>query len=206
MLGVMRPVFTVALAIALLAGAVDARHAFSRPATPRHHGFALALDRVAQEISGRHDVSVRCGATSDPSILGTVMFYGATPGREALLSPVVCAALHRLWEGSRPSLGCTQLGQGQCGQGVLELAWAASALAHESYHLGGVRNEAAAECYGLQSTAFVAWRLHAPAAYAQQLATYTFWNVRPPVDYGYFSPECRDGGTLDLHPVSDSWP
>jgi hypothetical protein len=187
-------------------GAVDARHALSRPGTPRHHGFALALDRVAQEISGRRDVSVRCGATSDPSILGTVMFYGASPGREALLAPPVCSTLHRLWEGRRPSLACTELGHGQCGQDVLELAWAASALAHEAYHLGGVRNEAAAECYGLQSTALVARRLHAPAAYAERLANYTFWNVRPPVDYGYFSPECRDGGTLDLRPAVAAWP
>ena len=202
----MRPIFTVALAVALLAGAVDARHALSRPGVPRHHGFARALDRVAQEISGRHDVSVRCGMTADPSILGSVTFHGASPGREALLAPRVCSTLHRLWTGRLPSLACTELGQGQCGQDVLELAWAASALAHESYHLGGVRNEAAAECYGLQATALVARRLHAPSAYAQQLATYTFWNVRPPVDYGYFSPECRDGGTLDLHPVSDSWP
>jgi hypothetical protein len=201
-----RPVFTAALVIALLAGAVDSRHAFSRPATPRHHGFALALDRVAQEISGRRDVSVRCGATSDPSILGTVTFYGDSPGREALLAPPVCTTLRRLWKGRRPSLACTELGHGQCGRDVVELAWAASALAHESYHLGGVRNEAAAECYGLQSTALVAWRLHAPPAYAELLATYTFWNVRPPVDYGYFSPECRDGGTLDLHPSSSTWP
>ena len=203
---VMRPIFAVALAVALLGGAVDARHAFSRPGTPRHHGFALALDRVAEEISGRRDVSVRCGTTADPSILGSVTFYGASPGREALLAPPVCSMLHRLWEGRRPSLACTELGHGQCGQEVLELAWAASALAHESYHLGGVRNEAAAECYGLQSTARVARRLHAPPAYAARLGTYTFWNVRPPVDYGYFSPECRDGGTLDLHPASGVWP
>jgi hypothetical protein len=202
----MRPIFATALAIALLAGAIDARHAFSRPATPRHQGFALALDRVTQEISGRREVSVRCGATSDPSILGTVMFYGGSPGREALLAPPVCSALRRLWAGHRPSLACTELGQGQCGQDVLELAWAASALAHESYHLAGIRNEAVAECYGLQSTALVARQLHAPPEYAERLATYTFWNVRPPVDYGYFSPECRDGGTLDLHPLSDSWP
>jgi len=202
----MRPIFTVALAVALLAGAADARHALSRPAMPRHHGFALALDRVAQEISGRRDVSVRCGETSDPSILGTVMFYGGSPGREALLAPPVCSALHWLWTGRRPSLACTELGQGQCGQDVVDLAWAASALAHESYHLRGVRNEAAAECYGLQSTAFAAERLHAPPWYAEQLATYTFWNVRPPLDYGYFSPECRDGGTLDLRPAVSTWP
>ena len=202
----MRPLFTVALAVALLVGAADARHAFSRPAAPHHRGFALALDRVAQETSGRRDVSVRCGPTADPSILGSVTFYGAAPGREALLAPLVCSTLHRLWTGRLPSLACTELGHGQCGVDVLELAWATSALAHESHHLGGVRNEAAAECYGLQSTALVARRLHAPSAYAQQLATYTFWNVRPPVDYGYFSPECRDGGTLDLHPASSIWP
>jgi hypothetical protein len=201
-----RPLFAVALVLALLAGAADARHGLSRPGAPHHHGFALALDRVAQEISGRRDVYVRCGATADPSILGTVLFYGAKPGREALLAPVVCSALHRLWEGYRPSLACTELGHGQCGQDVVELAWAASALAHESYHLRGVRNEAAAECFGLQSTALVARRLHAPPGYAQRLATYTFWNVRPPVDYGYFSPECRDGGTLDLRPAVPAWP
>jgi hypothetical protein len=202
----MRPVFIVALAVALLAGAIDARHALSRPRTPRHHGFALALDRVAQEISGRRDVSVRCGKTADRSILGSVTFYGARPGRQARLAPAVCSTLHGLWAGRRPPLACTELGQGQCGQDVLELAWAASALAHESYHLHGVRNEAAAECYGLQATALVAWRLRAPPVYAQQLATYTFWNIRPPVDYGYFSPECRDGGTLDLHPADADWP
>ena len=52
----------------------------------------------------------------------------------------------------------------------------------------------------------VAWRLHAPPSYAERLATYTFWNVRPPVDYGYFSPECRNGGTLDLRPAVSAWP
>ena len=31
-------------------------------------------------------------------------------------------------------------------------------------------------------------------------------NVRPPVDYGYFSPECRDGGRLDLRPPTSRWP
>src|ERR671929_1109737 len=120
-LRLVRPIFAVALAAALLGGAVDARHAFSRPRAPRHHGFALALDHVAQEISGRRDVSVRCGRTADRSILGSVTFYGTSPGREALLAPPVCSALHRLWDGRRPSLACTELGQGQCGQDVVEL-------------------------------------------------------------------------------------
>jgi hypothetical protein len=202
----MRLLLVLVVAAALAGGAVAARHSLSRPSTPRHRGFALGLDRVAQDISGRRDVSVRCGTTADPSILGTVTFYGGSPGREALLATSVCSTLRRLWEGRRPSLACTELGHGQCGQELLRLAWAASALVHEAYHLRGVRDEAAAECYGLQSTAFAAERLGAPAAYAERLGTYTFWNVRPPVDYGYFSPECRDGGAFDLHPGRPGFP
>jgi hypothetical protein len=89
---------------------------------------------------------------------------------------------------------------------VIALAWAVSALAHESHHLRGVWDEAAATCYGLQSAAFAATSLGAPAAYAAALADYTFWNVRPPREYGYFSPECRDGGTLDLRPETTRFP
>jgi hypothetical protein len=204
----MRLPFVIALAaVVLVAGAVGARHARSTARAPDHHGFELALDRVAQAISGRSDVHVRCGFTADPSILGSVTFYGSSPGREALLAPAICSTLRRVWEGRPlPSLACSELGHGQCGPAVLRLAWSVSALAHESHHLRGVRNEAAAECYGLQSTAFAAERLGAPVAYARRLGDYTFWNVRPPIDGGYFSPDCRDGGSLDLHPASDVWP
>jgi hypothetical protein len=196
--------------IAVLVVAVVA-FAGTRQVLPHAHGaardgFGTRLDRVAQAISGRRDVSVRCGATSDPSILGTVLFYGALPGRQALLAPQICGTLERFWRHGGPSLACTDLGGGQCDKGVVALAWATSALAHESFHLRGIRNEAAAECYGLQSTAFTARALGAPPAYATRLAEYTFWNIRPPVDYGYFSPECRDGGKLDLRPRTSRWP
>jgi len=199
--------FLVALAAALLVAGVGFRHERSVARPPVHRGFARALDAVAQEISGRRDVFVRCGLTSDPSILGSVTFYGSSPGQEALLAPQICSTLRRVWERRPlPSLRCTELGGGQCGAAVIALAWSASALAHESYHLRGVRDEAAAECYGLQSTAFAAERLGAPPAYAKRLEDYAFWNVRPPVDGGYFSADCRDGGSLDLHPASHVWP
>jgi hypothetical protein len=197
----------ILLGAALIGGALGLRHAQAEARTPQHHGFARALDGVARQISGRRDVYVRCGVTADPSILGTVTFHGAAPGREALLAPQVCRVLQRVWERRPlPSLACTDLGRGQCGSDVIALAWSASALAHESHHLRGVRNEAAAECYGLQSTALAAELLGAPTAYAERLGTYTFWNVRPPVDGGYFSSDCRDGGPLDLHPASSIWP
>lgn len=203
----MRLLLLVALATMLLGGAMGVRHELATAGLPDHGGFERALDDVAREISGRRDVYVRCGPTAEPSILGTVTFYGAKPGREALLAPQVCRVLRRLWQRrALPSLACTDLGRGQCGSDVIALAWSASALAHESHHLRGIRDEAAAECYGLQSTALAAQRLGAPAAYAARLGTYTFWNVRPPVDGGYFSSDCRDGGPLDLHPASPVWP
>jgi len=197
-------VLALVAAVAAVLGAShrSAEHARAAPAET----FTGGLDRIAQAISGRRDVSVRCGATGAPTILGRVLFYGDRPGREALLAPQVCGTLDRLWSRGGPSLACTALGGGACANDVVALAWATSALAHESFHLRGVRNEAAAECYGLQSTVFVARALGAPQAYAQRLAAYTFWNVRPPVDYGYFSPECRDGGRLDLRPQTSRWP
>jgi len=195
-------VLVAATAVALGAAHRTPEHARAAPAET----FISRLDRIAQAISGRHDVSVRCGPTGAPTILGRVLFYGDRAGREALLAPQVCGTLERLWARGGPPLACTRLGGGACGEEVVALAWAASALAHESFHLRGVRDEATAECYGLQSTAFVARALGAPAPYAQRLATYTFWNVRPPVDYGYFSPECRDGGKLDLRPQTSRWP
>jgi hypothetical protein len=199
-------VFALVAAAAVTLGAAHRTPEHARAAPAPDETFASRLDRIAQAISGRRDVSVRCGATGAPTILGRVLFYGDRPGREALLAPQVCGALERLWARGGPSLACTRLGGGVCGEDVVALAWASSALAHESFHLRGVRDEAAAECYGLQSTAFVARALGTPAAYAQRLATYTFWNVRPPVDYGYFSPECRDGGKLDLRPQTSRWP
>lgn len=184
-----------------------ARHRRAHAAAPPRSTFEQALDRVAQEISGRPEVRVRCTPLGKPGLLGLVLFYRDGPGNEALLAPRVCATLRELWTTHRtPSLDCTALGAGQCGQDVIELAWAASALAHESYHLRGVQDEAAAECYGLQATALAAERMGAPPADARRLEDYTFWNVRPPVDRGYFSPECRDGGALDLHPGSPVWP
>jgi hypothetical protein len=48
--------------------------------------------------------------------------------------------------------------------------------------------------------------LGAPAAYADSLAELAWTGLYP---YGlakYHSPECRDGGKLDLDPRSSEWP
>jgi hypothetical protein len=118
----------------------------------------------------------------------------------------VCSTLRRLWAGRRPALACTQLGHGQCAQEVRELAWATSALAHESYHLGGVRDEAAAECYGMQQIRAVTVGLGASRRYAERL-TRIVWRERYPNEPpGYSSPQCHNGGNLDLNPDSQRFP
>jgi len=194
-------------AIAALFAAFYGVHLAASGPAGAAHGKSPTLGAIARRISGRPDVTVRCAPTGVPGVLGTVAFYGDSPAAETVLAPQICATLTRFREApDRPSLACTRLGGGACPQDVLELAWAVSALAHESYHLSGVRDEGVTTCYGLQATGTVAASLGASPAYAQTLEDYVFWNVRPPVDGGYFSPECRDGGQLDLRPSDPRWP
>jgi hypothetical protein len=88
----------------------------------------------------------------------------------------------------------------------LQVARALHVLAHESFHLAGVRGEAEADCFGLQRVAFVAGELGASPADAQRLAAIARADraVTAPPDYR--SPACFDGGALDLDPASHAWP
>jgi hypothetical protein len=79
-------------------------------------------------------------------------------------------------------------------------------LAHESSHLAGVRDEAAADCYGLQRTAVAAQDLGADRAEAERLARIALVERTLTAPPDYRSPECRDGGALDLDPGSSVWP
>ena len=53
-------------------------------------------------------------------------------------------------------------------------SWSLNTLAHESYHLAGVRNEAQTECYALQAIDFVARRLGASSEQGRALAAFSF--------------------------------
>jgi hypothetical protein len=88
----------------------------------------------------------------------------------------------------------------------LEIAWSVNTLAHESYHLAGVRNEAQTECYALQAIAFVARRLGASREQAQALAKFSFDQLPGRMPPEYSSPDCYDGGPLDLRPNDPVWP
>jgi hypothetical protein len=157
------------------------------------------LGRVASEIAGRH-VSVRC-----PGLLkrlvdispnaGTVFFDAdGEPADFTDLDEETCSALDDFAEGDARS------------GDRLEVARALHVLAHESSHLAGVRNEAAADCYGLQRTEFVAESLGADAAVARRLAVIAVEERHVTAPDDYRSPECRNGGAFDLDPGSDVWP
>jgi hypothetical protein len=97
---------------------------------------------------------------------------------------------------------------GPCQQDAKRV-YAVWTLAHESVHLAGQRDEAVADCTSLQLLERTASRLGAGPAAAKALARYAadwYAKVWPSSKADYYSPECRDGGALDINPWSSAWP
>jgi len=157
------------------------------------------LARVASEIAGRK-VGVHCPGLLErlvdvSSNAGTVYFDDeGRPADFTDLDEETCSTLDRFAEG-RTGIDDER-----------EVARALHVLAHESSHLAGVRDEAVADCYGLQRTALAAEDLGADPAEAELLARIALADraVTAPPDYR--SAECRDGGALDLDPSTSAWP
>lgn len=88
-------------------------------------------------------------------------------------------------------------------------ASAIQTLVHESQHLKGDPIEAEAECYGMQWIAYAAQQLGDTADDAAAIAQYYATRVYPERQTQtpeYWSPECREGGALDLTPNDGNWP
>jgi hypothetical protein len=90
-----------------------------------------------------------------------------------------------------------------------QTARALAVLAHEAWHLRGVRDEGTTECYALQSGVEIGRRLGLSERTArrlmrQQLAENELRGAGA-LEY-VVPPECRDGGRLDLNPGSDRFP
>jgi hypothetical protein len=113
------------------------------------------------------------------------------------VSPEVCIELTRLARAPGPV---------RLAGSPVALAKSLEVIAHESAHVAGFLNEAAAECYGMQSIRNAAVELGRTARDGHYLAELYWkrwyrWN-RPE----YRSSECRNGGALDLRPQSADWP
>ncbi|HEY7003274.1 MAG TPA: hypothetical protein VH281_03245 [Gaiellaceae bacterium] len=157
------------------------------------------LAKVASEIAGRK-VHVHCPGIFARLVdmspnAGSVFFdEEGRPADFTELDEETCSTLNRFAEGKTGP------------QDEEEVARALHVLAHESSHLAGIRDEAVADCYGLQRTAVVAEDLGAGPAEAEELARVAAAERAVTAPPEYRSTECHDGGALDLDPGSPVWP
>lgn len=151
---------------------------------------------AASAIAGK-PVVVRC----DTDYLATGHTHDASGvaivgGTRALLEPDVCHALLRLAADGKV------LSRERTSRALV-------VLAHEAWHLRGVRNESTTECYALQSGVAVGARFGLSEEQAREFMRYRL--ALNAADYRnapayVVGPECRDGGALDLHPRSRAFP
>jgi len=184
-------------------------------ALPRRGGLTQVsrveprLSRVAATLTGVPGAVVRCWSLPDWVALieergaytgGAVDLRAdgfVSQGTRVNLAPRMCERLTRfVYQGRRPARG----------KAKLQLANTVLTLGHETVHVAPGGSEAVATCYGLQRIRRAGVLLGASRAYADSLAELAWSGLYP---YGlakYHSPECRDGGRLDLNPKSSLWP
>ena len=157
-----------------------------------------AQDRFSQEASliAEKPVRIRCDESGE--FVGAIQHTEgvATVGGDlAYLTPERCLDLYRLaFEGEVTSS---------------QTARAIAVLAHEAWHLRGVRDEGTTECYALQSGVELGERLGLSEGTARQLMEQQLAENagRSGVAAEYLvPPECTDGGALDLDRSSTSFP
>ena len=175
-------------------------------------GNERRLAAIASEIAGRQ-VQVRC-----PGVIGRIFSYDTVegsvrfdangrPADETRLRVFTCSELDALAEGDRQhALRCAERPDPGCGARVQELAMAVDVLAHESWHLAGVIDEAVTECRAVQSIAWAAERLGATPAQGGALARAHLAHGYTMLPQRYRSADCVDGGALDLRPADPAWP
>jgi hypothetical protein len=159
---------------------------------------AATVDRLSAEASriAGHRVTIRCDESGD--FVGAVQHsdgVAVVGGDLAFLTPERCFHLYRLAFDGAVSFSQT--------------ARSIAVLAHESWHLRGVRDEGTTECYALQSGVELGQRLGLSEGTARRMMRQQLVENRlrsaATVEY-LVSGDCRDGGRLDLHPRDSSFP
>ena len=159
---------------------------------------AAAVARYSDEASrlAEKPVSIRCDEARD--YVGSVQHADgvATVGGDlAILTPEICHDVYRL------AFDGEVIGS-RTGRAI-------AVLAHESWHLRGVSDEATTECYALQSGVELGRRFGLSDGTARQLMrqqlTENALRGVGSIEYRLTS-ECRDGGRLDLDPGNSSFP
>jgi hypothetical protein len=198
----MRPLLVLALAIPLVF--LLGRHTGDSARRPAPD---LGLSTIASEVAAR-PVQIQCEGGRKTLMnangeSGSVGFLRNGRAQDfAVLEGGICATLHTFSQSTKRGEICLL----PCRGSTLQIAWSLNALAHEAYHLAGVRDEASTECYALQAISFVAQRLGATVPQGNAIAHYAYANLPPRMPKEYRSPECRNGGKLDLRPRDPDWP
>ena len=153
---------------------------------------------IASGIAGR-EVRIECqrfsGALLDPTAeAGYVQFDAAgRPSDTGRLERDACNDLRRYLHGDK-------------GNPTLQQVIAVQVLAHESYHLAGIRSEAQTECAALQKIDDVAGTLGATPEQGRAMAERYYLEVYPRMPTAYRSADCKDKGELDAAPDDSEWP
>jgi hypothetical protein len=186
---------TVIGALALVLWVVESRTGWDAVDAEARAEAAARFSAEASRIAGK-PVTIRCDDAGE--YVGAVQHadgVAVVGGELAYLAPARCHDLYRLaFEGETRSS---------------QTARALAVLAHEAWHLRGVRDEGATECYALQSGVELGRRLglsddSAQRLMRQQLAENSL-RTGGSLEYRV-PPDCRDGGRLDLDPSTKSFP
>jgi hypothetical protein len=159
-------------------------------------GKAEALfSSEASRIAGK-PVTIQCDESGEHvGVVQRADGAARVGGDLAYLTPQRCLDLYRLaFDGEvNPS----------------QTARAVAVLAHEAWHLRGVRDEGETECYALQSGVQVAMRLGLTEDTARRMMRQQLVENAgrggAAAEY-VVPPECRDGGALDLDPEGGRFP
>ena len=170
--------------------------------------FGRVADTLAEDLP--HSIEVRCWSSADWSGVVDEMsaYSGDRVSEETLgfaapdlvrihLSPVTCDRLSDVAYDKKLPRG---------GEEVAALADSVVTLAHEAMHVAWVDDEAEAECLGAQLGFETAVELGVSKDYARKLTRMYWETMYPRLPMEYRSPECRNGGELDIHPDSSVWP
>ena len=182
-------------ALALVLWLVEVNSGWDSLSTESRSEGEVRFSAEASRIAGK-PVTIRCDESG--RYVGAVQHSDGVAivgGDLAFLTPQRCLDLYRLaFEGE-------ELGS--------PTGRALAVLAHEAWHLRGVRAEGATECYALQSGVAVGQRLGLSESTArrlmrQQLAENAL-HTGSSSEY-VVPPDCRNGGRLDLEPDSSRFP
>jgi len=175
-------------------------------------GNERRLSAIASEIAGR-EVRVQCpGAIGRlfgwDIVEGSVRFDAdGTPHDETKLRKQSCAELDALAEGERAhALECIGRTSIACGENGREVTMAVDVLAHESWHLSGIMDEAETECRSLQTMAWTAQQLGATSEQGRAMARAQYDGAYRDMPEPYQSGGCADGAALDLRPDDPHFP